>query len=378
MKKSLLIISALGGVIASPLQAEQKAPSGIGTGVTIAIAPPGGSPAGCVTDYNGHFAIAAINATNFKEVFGNGMQGGNTELKDGGSDNMVAMGAPPAAKGKAAKAVDPAPRVTGIARLLNHAKAAQDEDITITVRMTRTHIRTVTVQSNLGKGKPAMASRPTEAAPPPTFKGDKVKAAVLYQIGDGQVQAPVKPIPIPLPAPKTSNKPFAPLASNAPGKISQIGDGQIQAPTGTPKPARARPGPKGPAGGASPKGPAGDSFGLGPAGDSFGPGPAGPAAPKRPASGSSGSAPAGDSFGLGPAMDSLLGPDLMAPPPPAAGPPAGGSMAGMSGHGGHSKRAANKPSFCAGGKPVRLTLTGGILKDQDGRTGYIADNRQFQ
>lgn len=333
MRKSWLIVGALSSVIANPLPAEkqQNPPSGIGTGVTIAIAPPGGSPSGCVTDYKGHFAIAAINVTSYKQF---DVQGGKGDLKDGGMDNMAGMEASPVGKGKAAKAAAPTPKVTGVARLLNVNKAAQEEDITITVRSTRTHTRTVTVQSNLGKGKPAVAvPKPTPApAPvpvaeaPSSFKaGGKVKAAVLYQIGDGQVQAPVKPVAIPLPAPQTSNSAFAPIASDAP-KISQIGDGQIQAPTGTPKAAKAGSGaaPKGPSGGSSPKGPA------------------------------------------------AAGPDLSGPPP------AGGSMAGMSGHGGHMKRAANKPSYCAGGKPVKLTLTGGILKDQDGRTGYIADNRQFQ
>jgi hypothetical protein len=57
-------------------------------------------------------------------------------------------------------------------------------------------------------------------------------------------------------------------------------------------------------------------------------------------------------------------------------------MSGMDmssgGHGGHNmvKRAT---SYCQpGAKPVRMRLTNGVLKDQNGRTGYIADNRQFQ
>jgi len=38
------------------------------------------------------------------------------------------------------------------------------------------------------------------------------------------------------------------------------------------------------------------------------------------------------------------------------------------------------PSFCppGSGKPAKMTLKNGVLKDQSGRTGYIADNRQFQ
>jgi hypothetical protein len=74
-------------------------------------------------------------------------------------------------------------------------------------------------------------------------------------------------------------------------------------------------------------------------------------------------------------MDMGPAPAAAQAPAPAPAPAAAGGHAGMSGHN-MVKRAT---SYCnAASKPVRMTLKDGVLKDQNGRTGYIADNRQFQ
>jgi hypothetical protein len=316
MRRTALLLGALSCVFANPVDKNNaQPPSGIGTGVTALIAPPGGSPPGCITNFNGDFGIAAVNISTFKEFFDADMSAPAAGVPHLGRltynmlmDNQANGGfAPPA---RVVETVQ-APKVTGKAKLLNVGKAPSDDDETVTVRSTRTHTRTVTMRASKGP-KPAILtpSKPTPQAAPGVgagpvaeagageYKaGGKIKAAIMYQISDGQVQAPLKPAPIPLPAPKPTSGPFAPLAPDAPGRISQIGDGQIQAPTG--KPARVVSGP-------APKG----------------------AAPK-------------------------------------------GGMDNMA----MRKRAAN---FCAGGKPVKMKLTDGVLKDSTGRTGYVADNRQFQ
>jgi len=310
MRRTWLIAGVLNGVLGSPIpdEAGQKPPSGVGTGVTIAIAPPGGSPPGCVSNWNGDFGIAAINISTFNQFFDNDLQVPANPGKMGSAGNLN-LGSFWEAPSPDQALVAPTAQITNMAKFIN-AKAPADLDSTITVKSTRTHTRTVTVQSNIRPKAASVAPtpQPTRDSSADYKAGGKVKAAVLYQIGDGQVQAPIKPAPIPL-APKKTPDAFAPLPTGAP-RVSQIGDGQIQAPTG--KPARL-PAPSGPA----PKGPA--------------------------------------------------------PKGPAAGPP---SMNGMASMPGMMKRAAN---YCTGGsKPVRMKLSNGILKDQNGRTGYIADNRQFQ
>jgi hypothetical protein len=305
MRRTALLFGAVGRIMANPAGGASP-PSGIGTGVTALIAPPGGSPPGCITNFNGDFGIAAVNISTFKEFFEADMGVPAAAVPHLGRltynmlmDNQANKAfAPPAPVVHTVKA----PKVTGIARLLNVGKADSDSDETVTIRSTRTHTRTVTMRASKAP-KPAVLtpSKPTPEAAPNAgagagadagqYKaGGKIKAAIMYQISDGQVQAPLKPAPIPLPAPKPTSGPYAPLAPDSPGRISQIGDGQIQAPTG--KPAHKA------------------------------------AAPK-------------------------------------------GGMDGMA----MRKRAAN---FCAGGKPVKMKLTDGVLKDSTGRTGYVADNRQFQ
>jgi hypothetical protein len=351
MRKTWIVFGAVRGILANPLPDDLQQtppPKGVGTGVTIAIAPPGGSPPGCLTTYKGDFAIAAINMTSLKQFFdkdllGSGASDGASAIGDSlgsmGDNSMGGMsdiGANSAVKESSA-----APKVTGLARLIDVAKAVPDPEVTVTVRSTRTS--TVTVKSAKASVKPAVSS--VDASPTSGSDyaaGGKVKAAVLYQIGDGQVQAPTKATPIPLPTTKPTSGPFAPLPASAP-RVSQIGDGQIQAPVGGGKPAAAKPA------GASPNSPKSPSSGSAPA-----PAAAAPAA-------------AGGHAGM----------DMGPAPAAAQAPAAAGGHAGMdmSSHN-MVKRAT---SYCnAASKPVRMTLKDGVLKDQNGRTGYIADNRQFQ
>ncbi|QDS74598.1 hypothetical protein FKW77_008420 [Venturia effusa] len=153
----------------------------------------------------------------------------------------------------------------------------------------------------------------------------KQSAYMVSQIADGQIQAPTTPTPLerttsaPSPAVVTPGSPEA--VAGGSGLVSQIGDGQIQAPV-APKPAGAAPD-------VEPK----------PAANATHPA-AAPAAAVMP-----------------PLSAMAMRRDLGVPPP-------------------------EKPSAqfvaCITNGTLTVTLDGGVLKDDKGRTGYIASNYQFQ
>jgi hypothetical protein len=330
MRRAILLVAAVNGVLASPVPEEMLGvsadpPSGIGTGVTIAIAPPGKLPKGCYTSWSGaNFGIAAVPIGKGRAV----------DMEDGApvgsatapevpnfslSDTSLPAGDafPARADGLLDLDLDfpePTAAPTVLKFLESHKAqaagapaAAPEEDVTVTRKTTRTHTRTVTLNSASPIAPPAASPTGVDLTGLKT-----IKAAQLYQIGDGQVQAPPKLTEIALKPKATPSSggaaptPFAPLPSSAP-RISQIFDGQIQAPT----------------------------VGVG-------------AGPPKPAA-----SPAGE----------------------------------MSGHGGHMKRQQTTAGAgvmggygCRNkdGSTLELSLKNGILKDKRQWTGYIADNRQFQ
>jgi hypothetical protein len=129
------------------------------------------------------------------------------------------------------------------------AASPADSESTLTLHSTRTQTRTVTVRRTVVGQKPSEEPQPKSA-------NAMFKAFVISQIADGQIQVPTKPTLIsyisvaspgvPLP-PKPSAGTTAAAKSSAPAPtatasvalISQIGDGQIQAPVVSAKPAAA-------------------------------------------------------------------------------------------------------------------------------------------
>lgn len=344
MRKTLLLVAAVNGAVANPVPEQivgvkADPPHGIGTGVTIAIAPPGGIPKGCYNSWNGKpFGIAAVPIPKGKS------NNAHTTQSEAALPTFTLPKSSPSAKKNVVDdldlpAVTSAPALAG-SRLIEIAAAAEaGEDVTITRRTTRTHTRTVTINS--------VTPSPAQATPVNLAGKKTIKAAQLYQIADGQIQAPKKVSDIELKPKPTASAgpsptPFAPLPKNAP-RISQIGDGQIQAPTvAGAKPAVASPSAAVPKPAVMPK------------------------AEAKPAA-----APA-----------PLAAPAVA--PAPAASPAGAAPMAGMS-HGGHTKRQATGGAIMGGygcnnkdGSTLTLTLKNGVLKDKREWTGYIADNRQFQ
>jgi hypothetical protein len=335
---------------AAPKKADTAAAAGVGTGITKAIAPPGEQiPKDCVSDYAGNFGIAVEMApiwTPFRNV-DDGSMGSNSNMQGldemdfastgSGSNVGVAPKAPspkqpgsgsavaPAAAGMSGAAAHGSHDMAGGAKavvsgVMRAPAAALDEagpDVTVTVRATRFTTKTYTV-SKIGSAVPKPAKYDAAA-------GNVVKAAVIRQIGDGQIQMPHIQTEITL---KPTASAFAPLSSGAP-RISQIGDGQVQniAPASA-KPAVYQSSPKA----------------------TSAPAPAKVAAP----------------------------PAAAAPPPAAAAAPASPAMAGMD-HGGHSKlRKRQTREFCPKKDTLGMTLKGSVLKDKLNRIGYAAGNMQFQ
>lgn len=152
-----------------------------------------------------------------------------------------------------------------------------------------------------------------------TVVGQEMKQSVymISQIGDGQVQAPTAPTVLQrttFAAPPAVATPGSPKTIAASGVVSEIGDGQVQAP----KPAVVTPVDAG--------------------------------VPPKPAA------------------------NVPLVPPPAV------PMVGM-----NMKRAEAPPEnpatqfvSCLTKGTLTMTLDGGVLKDDKGRTGYIASNYQFQ
>jgi hypothetical protein len=125
-----------------------------------------------------------------------------------------------------------------------------DSESTLTVHSTRTQTRTVTVRRTVVGQKPSDEPQPKPAKA-------QFKAYMISQIEDGQIQAPTKPtslsyVSVASPGVPLSAKPSAgstaaaksslapaPTATLSVAVISQIGDGQIQAPVASAKPAAA-------------------------------------------------------------------------------------------------------------------------------------------
>ena len=149
-----------------------NAENGVGTGVTRAIAPPGGVPEGCQTtlaDGNRAFGFAV-------ELLMNGRWVNMASLPSGSSTQKPKVAAAdlpilPMMRSTETTVVTGAPRAgEGLAR------AAEGADGRLTIQSTRTHTMTVVLN-------------PTHSAAPVAPPAGRMVA--LYQIGDGQVQARV-------------------------------------------------------------------------------------------------------------------------------------------------------------------------------------------
>jgi hypothetical protein len=420
----------------------QGVPDGIGTGVTIAIAPPGGIPSGCAAAWNGSpFGIAAVNiASNRRadvdtdatptggayDAYGayDGYDASDATAafmsptvaasrsradsrskatsKSGGYKGTAAAtsaaslsaaysaayaafsGAPSPAAGEdsfdeaslsaafaalsAAPEAMPRPAHPGMAmddmdaldmeafpsspkgaadsfpehmkfvKEVVRAGADSEPDTTITVRSTRTHTRTVTVKSNT----PAPKATAQPLSPVDLSGKPSIKVGIIYQIEDGQVQAPIKQTPVqvshaaPAPGPGATGKPHTPSAPMTAGS--------------SPSPHGAGGYPSGGYGGSSP---------------------------------SSGSPPLGSypSYGSGKPPGSPTQPSLATPPSRTTQKPRISEISDGQIQAPVQKRQAPGADVLIGCKTnsiLTLTLTNGVLKDNKGRTGYIASNRQLQ
>jgi hypothetical protein len=177
MRKLLLSAVFANTVLSNPArdhagsgQGRTNAPAenGVGTGVTRAIAPPGGAPDGCQTtlaDGKRAFGFAVELLMNGQWVNMASLQSGTTQKPKvnlpilpvmRSTETTVVTGAPKAGEGL--------------------ARAVEGSDGRLTVQSTRTH--TMTVMLN-----------PTHSAAPVAPPAGRMVA--LYQIGDGQVQARV-------------------------------------------------------------------------------------------------------------------------------------------------------------------------------------------
>lgn len=344
MKRQVVFLALIVSAIASPLaetatRAKKEVVAttterGVGTGVTEKIAPSGGPPPACRLAYNGKFGIAAMNITNRRM-------------------DVVARPVSVPVQHQVKPALAPAETTPA-------AVKPSDEFGVLTMQKTSTHTRTVTVRR--------------------TVVGQEIKASVymISQIGDGQIQAPTSHTLLD----RTTFGAAAPPPAASTGRlVTQIGDGQIQAPKSAAAPAAASSKPAvappaaAPPAAAPPK--ASPPSAAAP-----------PAAAPPKASPPSAAPPA--------AMDPMAGMDMSSKPAAAAAPfafPGLGSapepaqeMSGMSGMSGMNmkEKRQNSPEegttlwACQTPGTLSLTLQDGVLKDDKGRTGYIASNYQFQ
>jgi hypothetical protein len=367
-----LLVTTTLGVIAAPAieVVEGDAPLGVGTGVTKSIAPPGETvPKECVSDYAGNFGIAVEMApiwTPFRNVVtGAGSDSADMDMEEpvafknpkafsgsSGSGGGAGSGAGVAAGGAAASPKQPKPTPTpasndalsgghggghegmvmaeGVIRapVIPTDAVFGGPDTTVTVKSTRYTTKTYTVSRLSSPVASAISDTPTRYSAP---AGNVIKAAVIRQIEDGQVQVPHVPTEITL---KPTQTPFAPLSSGQ-QRISQIGDGQIQ--NNAPK-ATAAPGYAGAA-----------------------------SAPKATAAG-----------GAGPAPQAAPAPPAAPAPKPAPLPAAAPAPMGGMEHGGHNMVKRQVREFCPKKDSLGMSLKGSVLKDSLNRTGYAAGNMQFQ
>ena len=469
MKRTVLLLAVARVALSTPVP--QQAPSGIGTGVTIAIAPPGGAPSGCAVAWKGApFGIAAANITTGRradvdteaEPFGAASSlEGSSGSEDGyypeeysqegysqegyspdeyGPDESYGAAAPaplgagsparatpakptaaratsakptaaratPAAAAAAPEAeaepdmagmpgmpmgdlatmidevdmpeMTPAPgqnkMVSGIAR----AGADAEPDSTITVRSTRTHTRTVTVKSNTPAPPPPMATE----LPPSDLQGKpSIKLGIIYQIEDGQIQAPEKHTPVQISIAQPAPGPGATATPSKPKAPSTAGSGPSRSGAGYP--------PSGPSSGSGYPPESGSGYppesgsGYPPeSGSGYPPGsgsgyPPGSGSGYPPGSGSG--YPPGSGPGSGPSPSSG---GKKPKTPTGAAPPERPRVSQISDGQVQAqifKRQLSGTEVLVGCKKpdtLTLTLVGGVLKDNKGRTGYIASNRQFQ
>jgi len=205
MRHLAIVVSFVGLAWATPVPDDP--PSGIGTGVTIAIAPPGGSPSGCAVSWNGPaFGIAAVNLTgNVRNIalestvlptatvaymreeaslvsVGTAFtQGTAVPWTDFDVQFPEVTPAPSVLESGDAALEGDLPAVVGANRLVKGVAAAGSDDTTVTVRRTSTHTKTVTLNRSSSSAVSVEAPPPapkTSAAPPPPPPSDSSEAAV--------------------------------------------------------------------------------------------------------------------------------------------------------------------------------------------------------
>lgn len=397
---------------------------GIGSGVTQKISPSSPPPAACKLNYNGEFAIAALKAHVRLVASAPDQKASNSSSSDG-LQMFPGLGAAGGVITKPSPAVVPAPAAAAVTPKAN-VKPVVDppaKEDTVTVKSTRTHTRTVTVQRTVVNTQP-------------TYPVGVVNAYMVSQIEDGQIQAPTKASPIsitvlktpppttaagkPAPVPATATRPVSGLL------ITQIGDGQIQAPTAPvaiPPPKKFSSSAAWVASSAAAAAPVASAWGAAPKAVPAKAGPleldssllesdkaypdaaakpagsaaaaktaslatvAASASPAKPAAPAKSAAPAVSAAPLAPAADAeaddsefslsqyeyTSGDDVSSSVAPMAGMPM-------------LKRAVNSSNdgldvslvVCKASEDLKLSLKDGVLTDSKNRIGYIASNYQLQ
>jgi len=377
MLYSIIFISALAGsasALPNFLYARQ--------GVTAQIAPPGAAPSGFVDTLSSTFGIAVFNST---------------AGSDAGSPSVTQIG-------DGQPQVTTAPDVTQISdgqpQVVTMGMVTQINDGQVQAPTSHAPI-TVTPVTQITDGQP-QAPAPTAPAPPPATEtpvsqiGDgqpQVPPATetpVSQISDGQPQVPPPTEPAP-PPPATTEIPVSQITDGQPQApsatepapppatvtpVSQISDGQPQAPPATETPVSQItdgqpqvPPPTEPA----PPPPATTETLVSQVTDGQPQAPGTPPVAPTTLQTQVAQPPAADLTSAIPQAPSATEPMVMVTQihdGQVQAPPVKRTVS--------SKRAIMAQVGCTTSSTLTLTLTNGILTDKNGRTGYIASNRQFQ
>lgn len=295
--------------------------------VTAVISAPGGTPSGCAVSENGVFGIqvvaagAAMKKRQATQIADGQVQAGNVVT-------AIADGQIQAPTGK------PATPVTAIADGQIQAPAgAAATPVTAIADGQIQAPKAATPVTAIADGQIQAPAGPVTV----TVTKNNCMASPVTQIGDGQIQAPMA-TPITAIADGQIQAPAGPAAT----PVTAIADGQIQAPGATPVTAIADGQIQAP--GATPVTAIGDGQ------------------PQAP-----GATPV-TAIGDGQPQAATTLATMVRPAGMSTGSTAGGNAI-----------LAGAPQACASTTGVlKLTLADGILKDGQGRIGYIASNSQFQ
>ncbi|MCJ1368479.1 hypothetical protein MMC16_007623 [Acarospora aff. strigata] len=235
--------------------------------------------------------------------------------------------------------------------------------------------QTVTAASQLADGQPQ--ATPIMMAPISMIMDGQIQGGMhtmmmmpVSQIVDGQIQAPTGTpvsqiadgqIQAQTVAPVTAmvdGQPQAPTMRMTAAPVSQIGDAQPQAPTGTVSAVSQ-------IGDAQPQAPTGTVSAVSQIGD---------AQPQAPTATTSAVSQIGDAQPQAPTATTSAVSQVGDAQPQAP------TSSGVDAASGSSSSSAPAPVVvaCATNSTLALTLADGVVKDAQGRTGYIASNYQFQ